>query len=192
MALRVDVKLPRTPKILQKGEFRALAIRALRVAMGTSLATVSSTMRGISPVVTATLQRSWQTDPPREGAGDLILRGKVTTTSVAALVLDQGAKPHFPPTGPDPGTGADLAPNLATWIRRKPVLFAESDGTPFGPVTGPGSDRVVRRTAYLIGRSFRRARRPRRQIFTRAFNRLRPEIRRRFNRAIAVAAARAT
>ena len=176
MVFNIDWKFKGLPDILTPGAFAELNEQIYTVAID------SFTFGELRPAlidavpdrVTGALANSFQAIPARRDP-EGIIRGSVVTSDVAALVLDGGAKRHFPPVGQ--GTAE---PALATWLRRKPVAFVDR-------VTGKRIDfrniRDLKRAAFVIGRQFRRRRRPKKRIFTKAFNKKRQSAEEILNRA---------
>lgn len=169
MAFGVDLTLEELPGILKPEAFRKLAMKHLAVGVDKALIVTRAEMVQVSSTVAVTggLRQSWIIDPPRLRLRSL--SGQVFSSDVAALVLDAGAKRHFPPVGDG------VQPALGTWIRRKGIPWTLKD---FGTERSAdlGSEKDVNRLAYLIGRKFKQKRRPRRRIFSRRFRSLSPVI----------------
>jgi len=91
------------------------------------------------------LRESWQTTGPNVD-GDTI-SGDVTSPVTQALVIDQGAKPHTPPSGDSSG--------LRQWVNRKLRI------------TDPTKASTA---AFLISRKIKQRGLPKRLIFTNEFN----------------------
>ena len=83
------------------------------------------------------------------------------SSDVAAVVIDKGAKPHFPPF-PYSGEGDDVAPALELWVRRGPLRITD-------PIE---LRRATRNISLAIGARGL----PERKLFTNAFDTLRPKI----------------
>ena len=176
MVFNIAWKFKGLPDILTPGAFAELNEQIYTVAVDTFTfgELRPALIDAVPDRVTSALANSFQAIPAeRDPEG--IIRGSVVTSDVAALVLDGGAKRHFPTTG----RGAD-EPALATWLRRKPVPFVDR-------VTGQRIDfrniRDLKRAAFVIGRQFRRRRRPKKRIFTKAFNQKRQSAEEILNRA---------
>lgn len=102
---------------------------------------------------TNALRTGWTIRGPRFETAIGGVAGEVGNPTVQALVIDEGAKPHFPPVGPNPALG--------TWIRRR---------------LGITNPREIRRKAFVIGRAIQRrglpARTSQKGKFTRTFRAL--------------------
>lgn len=160
MALRVSLDFEGLPDALKPGQFadivREEAIRAVNegtVILKNGLV-VASPFGG-----TNTLRAGWQIKPAV--ARTPLVEGTVANATVQAIVIEEGARPHFPPVGP---TGE---PALGVWIRR---------------VLGISEPKKVRKAAFLIGRAIAKRGLPRPggrplRFFSRIVRALEPRVR---------------
>lgn len=175
MPFRIEATGQRVPPLDKRPdqEFQELARREVAVAS----IEVRNTMRRVTPTGgTGLTRQGWQIQAPKRRGQTMA--GRVFNSTVSAIVLDQGAKPHFPPAGSLLKVGRGLRgrkqgrttrtletePALGQWIRR---------------VLGIVDDEEVHRVAFLIGRRFRAQGIEPRRIFTDAWRALRPELDRR-------------
>lgn len=154
MAVAIEIETPKLPAGL-RNLARTFTEEATRAA-SEALIKLRNDMRAATPVGGTGLTRAaWQIVPPV--ALDREVRGRVVNATVSAIVLEEGARPHFPPVG------REGEPALGQWIRR--VLG----------ITDPGE---VRRTAFLIGRRMksRTMGLPVRRLFTQQLVATKPEL----------------
>ncbi len=130
--------------------FNTLVTDESKRAINEANFSVRETMVRASPFGgTSLLKQSWLIRVA-QSVGRKIVGSVVAKGSIAANVIEKGARPHFPPVGA-PGT----TPALGVWIRRK-----------LG-ITDPTQ---IRQTAFAIGRKFRRRGIPRKRTFSIAFD----------------------
>lgn len=148
MVLAIKLKFL-APLIFAK-KYQAVVVEESKRAINKSTLQLRETMVLASPFGgTSLLKQSWITRPARVLTGRKVRGRVVAKGSVAANVIDKGARPHFPPVGA-PGT----TPALGIWILRK---------------LGITDDRQIRKTAFAISRKFRRRGIPAKRTFTIAF-----------------------
>ena len=136
------------PAFLESGNAASIIKEEAMQAVAESASVLQATMKESSPVASSAMQESWLAFGPTEANGN-ISGGTVTSRSYA-LVLDKGAKPHFPPVGE-----GDDVPALGPWIKQQFGLNNPTD---------------IKRLSFLIGRKIARRGFPAKQIFTNAFN----------------------
>ena len=164
MVFGFQIELIRIPKLLQAGVARETIAREFKRALNEASILIRRRMITASPFGgTGLLREAWQTIAAREIGTFLFEATVVTIGSWAALVIERGAKPHFPPVGP-PGT----TPALGTWIRRKLGL------------TDPAK---IRRAAISIGRKFKSQPRKPQRTFSKTLVAATPIVRRAMVRA---------
>jgi hypothetical protein len=170
VAFKIGIETPDLPEMLKPGRFRRLIDDLYSAGIDTfNAGTLRPALVEASTSVTGDLRSSWQTDPAR--VVGRIITGAVISSAVQALVIDEGAKKHFPPVG-DPDGRPE--PALATWLRRKPAVFRDQrTGRAFN-WRDPGD---LRRAAFLIGRKFKREGKPKLLIFSKTFTKLQPRAR---------------
>ncbi len=135
MAFKVSFEVE-TPSGLEKGVPAQIVREESMRALGELLPIISNRMREESQFGgTNALRTGWTVRGPRidEALGGV--SGEVGNPTTQATVIDEGAAPHFPPSGPG------REPALGTWIRR---------------VLGVTNPRDIRRKAFVIGRAIRR------------------------------------
>lgn len=152
MPISIRFAVPDLPPELQDV---ALKIRAESVrAASEGAVMLRGRMVEASPVGgTALLRNSWEVDPPLAEAK--AVTAGTRTTAVQAIIVDEGARPHFPPPRA-----------LSQWVRRKLGIVEPQD---------------LRRTSFRIGRAIKRRGLPARRVLSRAFEAARPEIDRIFD-----------
>jgi len=110
----------------------------------------------VSPVAFGILRNSWQQRPAR--VEDKKVIGTVSSSATQAVIIDDGARPHFPPVDA-----------IALWAQRKIGLSREE----------------AKKAAFPIARRINRRGLPRRSqdegLFSKAFIRITPKIEERFN-----------
>ena len=179
MVMEVQIKFGPLPRALDPVVTRKIFRTESQRAINEANALAKPAMIAASPFGgTNALRRSWQIVPARPEAGSVIGATRSTGPgAIAALVLDDGAVPHFPPVG---DTGE---PALATWIRRAlPGLtdpfVIEKGGRRPADLSNPED---VRKIAFKISQAIRVRGLPLRQgrqtkIFTKVFRKLTPAI----------------
>lgn len=184
MVLAVKIEFGPLPRALEPAVTRRIFTTESQRAINESNTIVKPGMIAVSPFGgTNTLRRSWQITPAKIQAKTVI--GDTRSTGAGgleALVLEDGAQPHFPPVG---NTGE---PALATWIRRAlpgltdPFVIEKGERRP----ADVGNPEDVRKIAFSIGRAINRRGLPRpgrrTKIFSRAYKKLTPTIIRTMNR----------
>lgn len=185
MVLEIRIEALALPEVLKPGRAERIFASEAKRAINESAMIIKPAMVAASPFGgTNALRRSWQITPARGEFPGVVVGGVRSTGpgSIPALVLDNGARPHFPPVGP---TGE---PALATWIRRAlPQLtdpfITEKSGERRPADVGNPSD--VRKLAFVIGRAINRRGfplPPKTDLkFTREFRKLTPRIVRTMN-----------
>ena len=142
----VEFKLVKRPPNIRRDVPRDLFVKHFSRAIAESTVQLRTDFVQQSPVGgTAILRNSWQTNGPDVDGN--VIRGDVTSTVVQAGVVDQGAKPHTPPSGDSSG--------LRQWVNRKLRI------------TDPTRASTV---AFLISRKIKKQGLPKRKIFTNSFN----------------------
>lgn len=157
MALTTTLELEDLPPSLRRGKAREIFRRLAKKAVNSAMTITRNRMVGISQHGgTGGLRQGWLIEAARVLGGRLgPVEGSVRNQTVQALVLDEGADPHFPPAGPNPP--ASGTPALGVWIRR---------------VLGISDEREIRRKAFVIGRAIRRRGLPGRRSQLGKFSRL--------------------
>jgi hypothetical protein len=147
----VEMRLVKRPKNIQNDIPQDIYVREYSRGIAESLVLMRGEFVQESPVGgTAVLRNSWQTNGP-DVRGDVI-SGDVTSAVVQAIVVDQGAKPHTPPSGDSSG--------LKQWVTRKLRI------------TDPTRASTV---AFLISRKLKKTGLPKRKTFTNSFNDLKKD-----------------
>jgi len=150
MAFQVTVKVPELPSELREGfAERVVRDESIRAA-DEGLILVRNEMVGESQFGgTNTLRSGWITDVARAKAN--VVAGRVITTAVQALVIDEGTRRNPRPP----------SRNLSVWIRRK---------------LGITAPRAAKRAAFAVSKAIKRRGLPRSATekgkFTKAFFRL--------------------
>ena len=184
MVLSVKIEFGPLPRALEPAVTRRIFTTEAQRAINESNTIVKPGMIAVSPFGgTNALRRSWQITPAR--IQSKIVVGDTRSTgpgSIAALVLEDGAQPHFPPVS---ATGESA---LGTWIRRAlpgltdPFVIENGERRP----ADVGDPKDVRKIAFSIGRAINRRGLPRpgrrEKIFSRAYKKLTPAIIRTMNR----------
>lgn len=184
MVLAVKIEFGPLPRALEPAVTRRIFATESQRAINESNTIVKPGMIAVSPFGgTNTLRRSWQITPAKIQGKTVI--GDTRSTGAGgleALVLEDGAQPHFPPVG---NTGE---PALGTWIRRAlpgltdPFVIEKGERRP----ADVGNPEDVRKIAFSIGRAISRRGLPRpgrqTKIFSRAYKKLTPTIIRTMNR----------
>lgn len=163
MAQVFSIKLEKFPTVLEPG----VAAQRIRDLSITTVNRVGVIVRGsqirVAPVVTGLSNlKSAFINIPAQVIGNRV-QGAVVASSPIPNIIDKGAKPHFPPVGPDP----EKEPALGPWIRRK---LSISD------------DKEVRAIAFKIGRRFQRDGIKPKRTFTKAALAVLPIVNREFER----------
>ncbi len=184
MVLDIKIQFGPMPRALEPAVTRRIFATESQRAINEANTIVKPGMIAVSPFGgTNALRRSWQITPARIEGQKVI--GDTRSTgpgSVAALVLEDGAQPHFPPVG---DTGE---PALSTWIRRAlpgvvdPFVIEKGERRP-ADLNNPED---VRKIAFSIGRAINRRGLPRpgrpTKIYSKAYKKLTPAIIRTMNR----------
>jgi len=144
MAFKVEYSLVDVPDSLRGKNAQKIIQEEYSVAIARILEDLNGKFRKGSPSALGILRNSWVIDPPK--VRGRFIGGNVSSSVTQALVVDRGARTHFPPVGDEPA--------LAPWIRRK-----------LG-ITDPTE---IRQKAFLIGRKFKRSGIKKRSIFTNIF-----------------------
>lgn len=111
MAFNFNYKIDPSKEGRQK--FLQALVKVVETAANVAALEFRAALVEVSPVgATALLQSSWQANPARV-ENDLI-SASVSSSQLSALIIDQGAKPHFPSIGDEANE-----PALSDWIRRK-------------------------------------------------------------------------
>ena len=184
MAFTVKFELQPLPRglrapasIIRRHETRAIVTASNLM----KLAVVRAT-----PKVTTLTSLGWKTIVPRVGAAGRVEGGVeiLGEAGTAALVLEEGAKQHFPPVPADP----ESEPALGAWIRnvRDFEPFVEEKGVR-RPVV-PGNLADVRKAAFKISAAIQARGLPRpgrdTRIFTKALDAIQGQINAVFKRMI--------
>lgn len=151
MVIKIQVKLGKTPQALDPNFVTSVINREITRGVAESLVITRNEMVKESPTGIGILKNSWVTDGPNVLGKTVV--GRVSSSEVQALVIDEGAKPHFPPIGREPA--------LAPWIRRK---------------LGITDPKKVRGIALKIGKKFSRRGIPAKRTFSTAFLKVTPII----------------
>lgn len=150
MVFGVSMKLVQRPNNIQGNIPQEIFNEEYSRAISEAIVLLRGKLAERSPVGgTAGLTNSWVTDGPN--VGNAKVSGEVSSPVDHAIVIDQGAKPHTPPSGDDSG--------LNQWVRRKLRLSGTRAST----------------AAFLISRSIKRRGLPKRRIFTDEFEDLENE-----------------
>ena len=131
-----------------------------------------------TPIATTLTSLGWKTIVPRLGSGGRVEGGVeiLGEAGTAAVVLEKGATPHFPPVPADPGS----EPALGAWIRnvRDFEPFVEEKGVRRPVVPGSLSD--VRKAAFKISAAIQARGLPRPgrdiRIFTKSLDAIKGQI----------------
>ncbi len=186
MVMEIKITLGPLPRALDPVVTRRIFRTEAQRAINEANAIVKPAMIAASPFGgTNALRRSWQIVPARPEAGSVIGATRSTGPgAIAALVLDDGAQPHFPPVG---DTGE---PALATWIRRAlpgltdPFVIEDGEKRP----ADVGNPEDVRKIALKLSQAINRRGFPRpgreKKVFTRVFRKLTPAITRIIQRMV--------
>ncbi len=150
MVLQITIEAEDLPKELIRGATRRIIVEESIRTVNETSTIIRNGMVEVSPVGgTRTLRTSWIVQPAR--ATSIGVVGGVGTSAIQALVLDEGAVPHSPPT----------RPGLELWVRR---------------VLGESDPRKITRTAHKIRGAIRRrglpGRASRKGIFSKKFRAL--------------------
>jgi hypothetical protein len=152
-------KLVKRPLNIQGAIPRNLFVREYSRAVAESLVDLRGDLVENSPVGgTANLKGSWISDGPNVDKTEI--SGNVSSSEIQALVIDQGAKPHTPPSGDSSG--------LRQWVNRRLRI------------TDPTKASTA---AFLISRKIKSKGLPKRGIFTARFKALEPNFDRIMERA---------
>ena len=160
MAFRVSLDFEGLPKVLEPGQYADIVRQEAMRAVNESLILEKNALVIASPSGgTNALRTGWQISPAV--ARSELVQGAVTNATVQAAVIEEGARPHFPPVGP---TGE---PALGVWIRRKLGIL---------------DPKKVKQVAFKIGRAIANRGLPRlggrpKRFFSRIFLRLEPRVR---------------
>lgn len=139
MAFRVALDFDGVPDALEPGAFANIIREEATRAVNESLVVLKNGLVEASPLGgTNTLRTGWQVKPAVTRPP--LVEGTVANATVQANVIEKGARPHFPPVGPDG------EPALGVWIRR---------------VLGISEPKKIRQTAFLIGRAIKKRGLPR-------------------------------
>lgn len=179
MVMEIRIQPLELPGVLKPGGAKRIFAQETKGVINEASTIIKPAMVAVSPFGgTNVLRRSWQIVPARQETLDVIAGGVRSTGpgSVAAIVIDEGADPHFPPVGE---TGE---PALGTWIRRalpqltNPFIVTKEGRRP-ADVDDP---KDVRKLAFAIGRAINRRGFPRpggqTGTFSKAFRKLTPTI----------------
>ncbi len=178
MVMEIKITLGPLPRALDPAVTRRIFQEEAIQAINEANTIVRPAMIAVSPFGgTNTLRRSWQITPARAEGKRVI--GDTRSTGAGgleALVLEDGAQPHFPPVS---DTGE---PALGTWIRRAlpgltdPFVIENGERRP-ADVDNPED---VRKIAFKISSAISRRGFPRpgreKKIFSRAYRKLTPAI----------------
>jgi len=143
----VDFKATSKPKILTEDIQRTFR-KEIEKAVNLASIEVKNGMMEASKShrATGTLMNSWKQEKAKTQGKETT--GKVSTSEVSAMVLDEGARRHRPP-----------AASLALWVRRRQEN-AEPD------------EKKALRIAYAIAKNFQRRGMQAKEIFSKKFKSL--------------------
>ncbi len=162
MAFTIKLDFKGLPKSIKGDAPKKIIDRAIIIGINRILPDLRKRMIKVSPRGgQGLLRNSWQISPAKKDVGGRII-GKVSSIGergIAALVIDKGARPHFPPPGPD----------LQRWVRRK---------------LGISAGREAKRVAFAVAQSISKRGLPARRIFTRTFRGLRSGITRELQKTV--------
>lgn len=176
MALQVSLDFEGLPDALEPGSLAAIIREEATRAVNEGTVIVGNAMREASPLgAIGALRSGWDRIPAT--VKGKIVRGEVTNPTVQAKVIEDGAKPHFPPVRP----GVD--PALGSWIRlalpRRIAPFIVEEGVRRPANLSDPED--VRRIAFKISQAIQSRGLPStkgkpKRFFTRIFRKLEPQI----------------
>lgn len=158
MAFRVGLDFEGVPEALEPGQFADIVREEATRAVNEGTVILKDGLVAASPFGgTNTLRTGWQIRPAV--ARPPLVEGTVANATVQAAVIEEGARPHFPPVAPTPALG--------TWIRR---------------VLGISEPKRIKQAAFLIGRAIAKRGLPRPggrplRFFSRVVRGLEPRVR---------------
>jgi len=145
MTLSVSMSLVKRPPNIRGNIPHNLFVLEYSTAIAESLVGLRNEFVQESPVGgTAVLKNSWVSDGPNVDGN--VISGDVTSSVTQALVVDEGAKPHTPPSGDSSG--------LRQWVNRKLRI------------TDPTKASTA---AFLISRKIKSKGLPKRKVFSGSF-----------------------
>ena len=143
MPFIAELKIPEIPPELK--DVREKVLAEARRGVSEAAILVRATLVEASPVGgTGLLRNSWTiTGPAVEGDE---VEARVSSTEDSAIIVEEGARPHFPPW---------RSPGLQQWVRRK---------------LGIETDRIVRHTAFKIALAISERGLPATRVFGKAID----------------------
>ena len=140
MVFRIKIDLTEIPKALEKGVAGAVLQREAFRCVDEVGTVIRTTMVKVSKTDTGIMRAGWILTPAMVIRKKVV--GRVTNSTIAAIVQQKGAKPHFPPPA-----------NLNGWVRRQLRI---SDPKEIRRVSGAIS-RKIGRTGLKRKRTFSKA-----------------------------------
>ena len=155
MVFQVQMNLVDLPKALKGDASQEIIREELVKATAENLIDLRNSFSKGSPTGLGILRNSWIIEKPK-AKGKFVI-GNVSSSVVQALIVDQGARPHFPPVSGVGGGESALAP----WIRRK---------------LGVSDPDEIEQIAFKISRKFKKSGIKKRRIFSNIFKKKTPSI----------------